>query len=291
MYSSYLSKLFVFLLLGFVGLTSCTGNKSEHRLSIMSFNIRYDNPNDAPHDWGRRKDSVAALINTYGADLVGTQEVLHHQLEDLQERLKDYKYFGVGRLDGKEAGEYAALWYKAERFQEEDGGYFWLSETPEIAGSMGWDAACERIATWLKLKDKQSGKTFFIVNTHMDHEGQVARQEGIKLICSRIAQLAEGLPLILMGDFNAPPSDDVYALATKKQGSIELYDSRMQVKERLGMEGTFHDFGRISPSERPRIDYIFVSSNFSTQKHEHISTDNPQLCISDHSAVYTELSF
>ena len=130
-------------------------------INVMSFNIRYDNPEDSLDNWKFRKDRAANAIRFYNVDILGTQEVLHNQLEDLKQRLPEYDVIGVGREDGKEKGEYSALWYKKDRFTLIDSGYFWLSETPEVAGSKGWDGACERIASWAKLKDKVTGKEVF----------------------------------------------------------------------------------------------------------------------------------
>lgn len=138
-------------------------------VNVMSFNIRYDNPEDSLDNWRYRKDRVANAIHFYDVDILGTQEVLHNQLEDLKLRLPEYGVVGVGREDGKEKGEYSALWYKKDRFNVLDSGYFWLSETPEVAGSKGWDGACERIASWVKLQDKVSDKEYFALNTHLDH--------------------------------------------------------------------------------------------------------------------------
>ena len=155
-------------------------------VNVMSFNIRYDNPEDSLDNWRYRKDRVANAIHFYDVDILGTQEVLHNQLEDLKLRLPEYGVVGVGREDGKEKGEYSALWYKKDRFNVLDSGYFWLSETPEVAGSKGWDGACERIASWVKLQDKVSDKEYFALNTHLDHVGGMARREGISLMLDRV---------------------------------------------------------------------------------------------------------
>ncbi|MDR1416779.1 MAG: endonuclease/exonuclease/phosphatase family protein, partial [Prevotellaceae bacterium] len=189
------------------GLFSCTSKPLP--LNVMTFNIRYDNPSDSLNSWQYRKDVAAAMIKAYDVDLLGTQEVLANQLSDLKERLPQYATIGVGRTDGKEAGEYAAIFYKKDKFKEERSGYFWLSETPELAGSKGWDGACERIATWAVLKEKRSGKRLFFINTHLDHVGQVARREGVELLLERAKALSEGLPIIITGDFNAPPESEV----------------------------------------------------------------------------------
>ena len=159
--------------------------QTDEPVNVMTFNVRYDNPDDSLNNWNYRKDRVANAIRFYDADIVGTQEVLHNQMEDLRQRLPGYESIGVGREDGKEAGEYSALWYRADRFTAKESGWFWLSETPEVAGSKGWDGACERIATWAKLQDKLTGKELFVMNTHLDHVGVAARREGVKLVSSK----------------------------------------------------------------------------------------------------------
>lgn len=182
-------KKIAFLSLLILG-ASCSQVKQQPTkpapINVMSFNIRYDNPEDSLDNWKFRKDRAANAVRFYDVDVLGTQEVLHNQLEDLKQRLPEYGVVGVGREDGKEKGEYSALWYKKNRFDLLDSGYFWLSETPEVPGSKGWDGACERIASWAKLKDKTSGKEFFALNTHLDHVGVVARREGISLMLDRV---------------------------------------------------------------------------------------------------------
>ena len=200
---------------------ACSGNEGKEQttgnqeLKVMSFNIRYDNPGDSLNNWKFRADRVADAILFYNADVVGTQEVLSNQLADLKERISDrYGMVGVGREDGKEQGEYAALWYKKDRFELCDSGNFWLSQTPEVAGSMGWDGACVRIASWAVLRDKESAKELLALNTHLDHVGQVARREGITLILDRVRELRGDRPVVVTGDFNSTPESDVVAHIT-----------------------------------------------------------------------------
>ena len=142
------------------------------------------------------------MIAYYAPDVVGMQEVVKNQLDDLKNRLPQYTALGVGRADGKEAGEYCSLFYKTDRFELIKNGNFGLSETPDTIGVKGWDAACERIVTWAILKDKTSGKKLAAFNTHFDHVGKVARRESAKLLLAKMHELAEGLPVILTGDFN-----------------------------------------------------------------------------------------
>ena len=142
---------------------SCTTQQQPTEITWGTFNIRYDNPADSLNNWQYRKDNVAEFIKKQGIDIVGMQEVLYNQLEDLKSRLPEYAEVGVGREDGKTKGEYAPLFYKKDRFEVLDSNTFWLSQYPDSVGFIGWDGACTRIATWAKLKDKKNGKVFMAV--------------------------------------------------------------------------------------------------------------------------------
>ena len=184
-------KLVAAALLG-LSLAACTSTKKSEPVTEVNwatFNIRYDNPEDSLNNWKYRKDSVAKFIRTNDIDIVGMQEVLHNQLEDLKSRLPEYTEVGVGREDGKTEGEYAPLFFKKDRFEVLDSNTFWLSQYPDSVGFIGWDGACTRIATWAKLKDKSNGKIFMAINTHFDHVGVEARREGALLIIKRIKEI------------------------------------------------------------------------------------------------------
>ncbi|MEY8687047.1 endonuclease/exonuclease/phosphatase family protein [Bacteroides sp. AN502(2024)] len=254
-------------------------------INVMSFNIRYDNPEDSLDNWEFRKERAATAILFYDVDVLGTQEVLHNQLGDLKQRLPEYEVVGVGREDGKEKGEYSALWYKRHRFDLLDSGSFWLSETPEIPGSKGWDGACERIASWAKLKDRTSGKDFFALNTHLDHVGVVARREGVSLILDRVSQLSGGLPVIVTGDFNSEPDSDVIRHVTDPANPKHLTDARLLAPVVYGPAWSFHDFGRIPYRNRSLIDYIFVGNGFKVLKYGVLAETENDSFLSDHAPV------
>ena len=138
------------------------------------------------------------------------QEVLHPQFEDLLERLPEYDYVGVGRTDGATKGEYSPIFFLKDKYEALEKGNFWLSETPDVAGSKGWDAALERIASYAKLRDKATGKIFMAVNTHFDHVGVTARKESAKLIMQKIQQIVGNRPAVVTGDFNITEDDEAY---------------------------------------------------------------------------------
>ncbi len=162
---------------------------SEPSVRIMSYNIRYDNPDDGINAWGKRKENVASLIRFYQADLIGLQEVLYKQLTYLEQQLAGYGRIGVGRDDGKQQGEFSPIFYAKEKLALLDQGTFWLSDTPDRP-SVGWDASMERIATWGQFRHEASGDTVFFFNTHFDHRGEQAREESARLLRSRIAEQA-----------------------------------------------------------------------------------------------------
>lgn len=278
-------KKFLYVLLFPLLIVSCQNKPAD--LNVMTFNIRYDNPEDSLNNWQYRKDVASEVIKMNNIDLLGTQEVLVNQLNDLKERLPEYQAIGVGREDGKEKGEYSAIFYKKSRFEEIESGWFWLSETPEVAGSKGWDGACERIATWAILKEKESKRKVFFINTHLDHVGKVARQEGVTLLLNKAKEYGKGLPIIITGDFNARPDSEVYRHVTE---SGELMDSRLIATEVSGASGTFHAFGRVPVEKQDFIDYIFLTKDFEVRTYEVLPEKLNDIFVSDHTPVITKLT-
>lgn len=281
----------IYVLLALIASTLfCACGEKEIKVNVMSFNIRMDNPEDSLNNWKYRKDVAAQIIKDQNIDIVGTQEVLNNQLQDLLERLPDYNYIGVGREDGKQKGEYAALFYKKERFEEEDSGTFWLSETPDVAGSKGWDGACERVASWAVLKDKETGKKIFAINTHLDHVGETARQKGVTLLIDRAKQLSNGLPVIITGDFNAERESGVIKHALDPNNSMQLFDSYAIASTTDNAKWTFHDFGKLPEEERPYIDYIFVNKSVIVDEYKVMDEKLNDIYLSDHCPIVAKLT-
>src|SRR5215471_17276220 len=184
-------------------------------LRVMTFNLRYNNTGDGANAWPYRKAWVAQLIRFHDADVIGVQEALSGMLADLDTLLPEYSRIGVGRTDGNFAGEYSAILYKRDRLEPLENKTFWLSPTPEVPGSKGWDAALERIATWGRFRDRASGCVYVHLNTHFDHKGEHARQESARLIREQLATIdAAGLPLVMTGDLNSNPTSVGHRILT-----------------------------------------------------------------------------
>lgn len=285
-----LANLFFALLHLTLAPPSRASDDPAHTINVMSFNLRYNTPNDGVHAWPQRKELVATTIRFHRADLIGVQEALHDQMRDLEQMLPEYKWVGAGRDDGKLKGEYSAILYRHERFEALEYGNFWLSEKPEQAGSVGWDAAITRMVTWAKFRDLRSGKTFFHFNTHFDHMGQRAREESAKLLRARVDTIAREAHVVITGDFNANEISSVYAIMTAApaEGGCVIRNARdRSALPHHGPSWTFHGFG--SAKERTWIDYIFVSNGARVLRHAAIYDFGEERYPSDHLPVLTEL--
>ncbi|MCG2460842.1 endonuclease/exonuclease/phosphatase family protein [Flavobacteriaceae bacterium F89] len=248
---------------------------SSQELRVATYNLRYDNPGDSLNNWQYRKNTVAKLIRFHDFDIFGTQEGLKHQLDYLEEQMPGYTYIGVGRDDGKEAGEYTAIFYKKAQFELLDKGNFWLSEDT-TKPNKGWDAALPRICSWGKFKEKSSGLIFFFFNTHFDHIGTIARKESSKLILRKIEEIAGNNPTLLTGDFNVDQQSPSYDVLENSDYLSDAYDT---AGLRYGADGTFNRF-KVNSRTESRIDHIFTTKDFEVVKHA-ILTDTYQTDMKD----------
>lgn len=255
-------------------------------MRVATYNTRYDNKSDTVNAWNKRLPVIADLVQFHDFDIFGTQEVLHHQLEGMAKALPTYGYIGVGRDDGKQAGEYAAVFYKKDKYKLLKQGNFWLSETPEKPGK-GWDADFPRVCTWGQFKDQNSGFEFFLFNVHFDHRGEKARQESVKLILKKVQEIAKKAPVILMGDFNFDQRDEKYKTMT----ASTLKDAYEITAMRYAPRGTFNGFEATRKSDG-RIDHIWLSPDFKVSKYG-ILTDTYAngLFPSDHFPVMAEVKY
>lgn len=253
-------------------------------LRVITYNIRLNTPSDGVNAWPNRSDQVSALLDFHQAEIFGLQEAFIGQIEDIHAQLPKMKWVGVGRDDGQKAGEYSPVFYDSEKFKALKQGGFWLSETPEKPG-LGWDAACNRVCTWIILKEHKSGGKFMVLNTHFDHLGDKARSESAKLILRKIKELnTDNLPVILMGDFNLTPDKEPISVITS-----ELNDSRaISKKAPYGPVGTFNAFKFDAPM-KDRIDYIFVSDKIEVKRYAVLTDSKDQRYPSDHQPVLVTL--
>lgn len=266
---------------------SCGSDSSTNSCAIeaMTFNIRLDHAADSLNNWSYRKADMVSLLTYYSPTLFGMQEVMHHQLTYINEGLPRYKYIGVGRADGKEEGEYSPIFYDTTLMTPLRSGTFALSTTPEVIGSMGWDAACERIATWAIFKISGSNIEVAVFNTHFDHVGDEARKNSASLILDKIEEYAAGLPTVLMGDFNLTIESAPLQIIEKSKFSLSRNISPIV----YGPRGTFHGFGYLSTERETLIDHIFVTSDIEVERYAVIDDESDRGYISDHRPVLTNL--
>ncbi|MFS4432124.1 endonuclease/exonuclease/phosphatase family protein [Chryseobacterium sp. S90] len=254
-------------------------------LTVMSFNIRLNVESDKDNAWPKRKQDVADLLTYYRPDYFGVQEALPEQMKDIKTGLKDYDYIGVGRDDGKEKGEFSAIFYDTNKLEAVKSGTFWLSETPEKP-SKGWDAALNRICTYAIFKDKKSKKEFLAMNLHFDHVGNVARVKSSELILKKIKELnPKNLPVTLSGDFNLTDDSEPIKILSQNMKDT-FYHSETK---HYGPVGTFTGFN-VNEVPKDRIDYIFTQG-FKIRSHRHINDRRENLLYpSDHFPVIVNLS-
>jgi len=256
-------------------------------LKVLTYNLRYDTEKDGANRWDNRKDFLISQLQFYQPDVFGTQEGLLHQLQAIRGGLEDYDFIGKGRDDGDEEGEFSAIFYNHYAVNLLSENTFWLSETPKVP-SKGWDAAIKRVCTYGLFESRNEGKKFYVFNTHLDHIGETARKESVKLILKRIESINTArFPVIIMGDFNLEPDHEaIVGLSQVMQDAHTLAGSAA-----FGPEGTFNGFEPDKKVTR-RIDYIFLSpSDFKLLKYGILTATIEGRHPSDHFPVYTELNF
>lgn len=235
------------------------------QIKAMTFNIRMDTKSDGINQWSNRKDHCAELVKYHQADIIGMQEAFIHQIKDFAERLPGYTWFGRGRDDGKEEGEFSPLFYNTKKFKVLEQKTFWLSDSCDKVG-FGWDAACRRVVTWGNFQDLKTKKKFYVFNTHFDHLGKVARRESAKLVLAKIKEIAKNSPVILLGDFNAKPEDEPIQILVDPKNPDRLTNAESISKNgHYGPKNSFNAFKE--ERENSQIDYIFVKNGVSCEQH------------------------
>jgi endonuclease/exonuclease/phosphatase family metal-dependent hydrolase len=260
----------------------------------MSFNIRYGTANDGDDSWPNRSGMVIGVIRNHAPDILGVQEALRFQLDEMRSALPEYEEFGVGRDDGQTAGEYAAILYRSDRFEVEQSGTFWLSDTPDVPGSMSWGNRITRICTWARLARLDAVDRFYVYNLHLDHESQASRERSVELLAQRIATRATNDPFIMLGDFNAGEDNpairfltgDVDRLATEVEAtpvSPHLKDTFRALYPTPTGVGTFNAFRGDTAGKQ--IDWILVSDEWEVLEAAIVRTNDGGRYPSDHFPV------
>jgi len=258
-------KIFYQCILSVFILLTITSSIYSQQHTIISYNIRYDNNWDIENSWEIRRSNIIQILIKYSPSIIGIQEGLLNQIQYIDSSLINYDYVGVGRDDGKEKGEFCAIYFDTTRYVLLKNSTFWLSETPDTI-SVGWDAALERICTYGLFKDRITKKEFWVFNTHFDHMGIIAREKSSGLILKRIKKInRQSLPVILMGDFNSiPNSPPVKEIVTELSDALQISLQKLH-----GPGGTFNGFNEDLPIEK-RIDYIFTK-NLKVLSYTHVN--------------------
>ncbi|MEZ4793787.1 MAG: endonuclease/exonuclease/phosphatase family protein [Gelidibacter sp.] len=258
---------------------------SQETIKLMTYNIKLDYPKEGDNSWNNRKDWMIGQINFYAPDIFGVQEAMPNQMKYMDSTMVNYNFVGVGRDNGKDEGEYSAIFYDKSKFRIVESSTFWLSQTPQKV-SMGWDAVCNRVCTYALFENVMSKKQFWVFNTHLDHVGQQARMNSVKLILEKIKSYnTKDFPVFLMGDFNLEPeTEHIQLIKTTLEDSKDI-----SLNKPFGPSGTFNGFHFGEPVTR-RIDYIFVTkNNIEVQKYAVLSDSKDLKYPSDHFPVFIEI--
>ena len=257
---------------------------AQKPMKVITYNIRYNNPSDKENSWPNRRDDVLKLLKGHKADIFDVQEALYDQVMDLKDGMKGFDYVGVGRDDGNINGEFSAIFYNSNRYVLLENGTFWLSKTPKIP-SKSWDAALNRICTWARLRELETHKTFYVFNTHFDHQGVTARKKSALLILKKIGEIVQRKePVILTGDFNLTSEEKPLVLIRQK-----LKDSRqVSLNAPKGPAGTFNGFDFQSKLES-RIDYLFINKYIEVINYAVLTDSREGRYPSDHLPVLIEV--
>jgi endonuclease/exonuclease/phosphatase family metal-dependent hydrolase len=264
---------------------------AEPPLTIMSFNIRYGTADDGENRWDLRRPLLMEVLADEQADIIGVQEALHSQMQQIVEAMPVYAYVGVGRDDGRTAGEYSAILYRRERLRELESGTFWFSNTPSRPASTSWGNRIPRICTWARFADA-GGRRFYVYNVHLDHESQPSRERSVRLLADRIRQRrGREEPVIVTGDFNADEQNPAtrWLLGQRVPGvrgraRVRLVDTFRRLHPDARNVGTFtgFEFGHVDES---KIDYVLTSPDVTVLAARIVQTSRAERYPSDHFPV------
>jgi endonuclease/exonuclease/phosphatase family metal-dependent hydrolase len=260
------------------------------RLRVMTFNIRFDNPEDGEDAWPKRRHKAASTIRFHAADVVGLQEALRNQIDDLRADLPALAWFGSGRTAQRD-GEHCAVLYRRDRLEVLAQDTFWLSETPSVAGSRSWDAALPRIVTWGRLRDRRTGAVVVVFNTHLDHLGEEARRQSARLLRKKVREIAgRSGPVVVTGDLNTTPDSEPLAILTAPgpDGSALTDAMTASLCPNHGPTSTWNGFKAIEPGRR--IDFVLVRPPVAVLQHGILADTFDGRFPSDHLPVLAEVT-
>lgn len=285
------------------------GPSGGEGVGVMSFNIRYGTANDGDDAWEKRRGLVMDVIRDAGPDVIGVQEALKFQIDEIRAEVGGYEMVGVGRDDGKEKGEYSAILYKSGEFAAKESGTFWFSDTPEVVGSKSWGNGITRICTWVRLssaapgkskgerEESKGGRGFYVFNVHLDHQSEPSRQKSAELLARRILERAHPEePVFVTGDFNCGEQSAAVQFLTGKaknavagESAVEgwkgLIDCYRAVKPEGAEEGTFHAFKGVGGVGTDKIDFVFASEGVKVLSAAIVRTERQGRYPSDHFPV------
>jgi endonuclease/exonuclease/phosphatase family metal-dependent hydrolase len=267
----------------------CAPEKPNHELKVITFNVRFDNPADGINAWPNRIPLVEKYIMDEMPDILGVQESLYHQNEDLLRIMPGYAYVGTGRDDGEKGGEFSPIFFRTDKFELLDYSQFWLSETPDVPGSIGWAAVLPRVVAWAQLKYKESGKELFVFNTHFSHISDEARRKSMEFLSDQISKIAGDSRVILTGDFNIAQGSELYLeMQERFLEQNNLQNAELITNEPyISVKNTFNGFR--SDLEPRVIDFIYVNEYFSVKSYDIDKITEGDIFISDHWPVKVQL--
>ena len=227
-------------------------------LLVMSFNIRYGTAKDGENEWTARRDMLFDVLKQVDADLVGLQEALDFQIDEIIAAMPGYAVVGVGRDDGARKGEYSAILFRKDRLHVAESGTFWFSDTPSVVASKTWGNTITRICTWARFIDRD-GRGFYHYNLHLDHQSQPSRERSTVLLRARIDTRPTPEPVVVTGDFNVGESNPALATLTAGAGTTPapLADTYRIVHPDARDVGTFSGF-KFGSHGTDKIDYVLV---------------------------------
>lgn len=275
--------LFSFLLIG------CSNVSDKDTIKVMTMNVRHDNPQDSINSWPNRMPLFFRVISEEKPDILGMQEVLWNQYEVMDSVLNEYSSVTVGRDDGARGGEMNPLFFRKEKFDLVRTRTFWLSDTPELAGSKGWGASLPRIVTWIEVVEKNNHAHFYFFNTHFAHDSDSARVMSSRILLNEVEKIADGFSFIITGDFNMLPYSTGYSILTGPDERFPLLKDSYFVSERKPAGPSFTYNGFLDKPGSGRVDYIFVKTGLRVLNHTTLNEKDEDVFISDHWPVTAKI--